>query len=372
MRGVIPCTLLAKIAELLKAQGDERPFIDHFDLVAGTSTGGLIALALASPLSSVNLEGDQNAIPSYAFKTEKQCFLDRIRRKEPQMTKIGLLPPTVGIEVIHSLYRTYGKKIFPKRQSKLFGAIFIDKYDEKPLEEFLDEKFGDTPLEKAIIPTVLVSYDVAGGGRPYLFDSTDSHGFLMKEAARATSAAPTYFHPYFTKDRETGENLSLLDGGVVASNPVMYAYRTARKLYPDCNRFHILSLSTGKPELQFQINKNTGVIGWLDPSQGAPIQKVYATSIAQAADEYAHDNPQISYTRIESELKQRYKMDVTTPEAIDEMEQEALSMFSSQIDALTDYVKLLAKRNEFNQLKLESLAPMLPKEGHYASETTGA
>ena len=66
------------------------------------------------------------------------------------------------------------------------------------------------------------------------------HGFLLREAARATSAAPTYFSPAVFIDRKTDETLTLLDGGLVANNPILAAYIEGRKLYPEADEFRIL------------------------------------------------------------------------------------------------------------------------------------
>lgn len=372
MRGVIPSYLLSKISNLLKETGDARPFADHFDLIAGTSTGGLIALALASPVGAVSLEAEEGE-PQYQTIRKEQTFFERLLKKEPQVIKTSVLPQTVSIEEIRNLYKVHGKNIFQKKQSKFFGGIFSDKYDEKPFEDFLDSVFHDTPLSKAIIPTLVMSYDASSGGKPFPITSRDSHEFLYKEAARATSAAPTYFRPAFFTDRETGENLTLLDGGLIADNPVMFAYTEAKKLYPSCKRFHILSLSTGKAQLLFKITKSTGVIGWLDPTQGAPIQKIYTTALIQAAEVFARSNPEIEYVRIDGPLKNRYKMDVTDDEAILEMEEEAEEMFQSNKEALDAYVQLLSKRTEFDQLAVQEPGlPALPaKEENDAPETAG-
>lgn len=67
---------------------------------------------------------------------------------------------------------------------------------------------------------------------------------------------------------------TLIDGGVVANNPSLYAYRHAKELYPDAKRFHILSLSTASSDFTFTVSgAGTGVIGWIDPAKGAQFRR---------------------------------------------------------------------------------------------------
>jgi patatin-like phospholipase/acyl hydrolase len=373
MRGVIPSYFLSRFSDLLIAEGDTRPLADHFDLIAGTSTGSIIALALTCPGEKSAL-GTDGAPPSYAYKPVKQSLLGRLLRRPVQFHEIGILPPSADLKRIGTLYKEYGREIFPKRQSMLFGSLFIDKYDSAPFEDFLQEMFRDVPLSEAVVPVLAVSYDISGAGRPFLFTSDDDHQFRFWEAARASSAAPTYFRPAFFIDRQTGENLVLVDGGVVANNPVIYAYAQARKLYPDCPKFHILSLSTGRADMNLQISKNTGVIGWLDPSQGAPIQKILNAAQDQTAATFAQNNPDIDYTRVGRSLKNTYKMDVTTDEAIASMEEEASEMFQEKQDELVKYAKRLSARTEFDQLELLPLSsqPLALEAKNDAPQTTSA
>ena len=73
------------------------------------------------------------------------------------------------------------------------------------------------------------------------------------------------------EDEKTGERIPLIDGGVVANNPVLYAYKEALRLYPETKTFHILSLGTGKSANRLQVDtSNGGVFGGSIQLKGLP------------------------------------------------------------------------------------------------------
>ncbi len=351
MRGIVPSVLLAKLSTLLEELGDNRPLYAHFDLIAGTSTGGLLALALAAPVLKTNLLADTRYI-SYIYTQEPRTFWQRVRRQNGTESLAGTLPFGVDTNTLQTLYLKHGKQIFPKSQGRIFSQIFIDKYDCEPLERFLQHTFKDIPLSEAVVPTLVMSYE-ASSGKPFVLSSTDSHGFLFWEAARATSAAPTFFKPAYLYDRQDQCMQTLIDGGVVANNPSLYAYTEAKRLYPDAKRFHILSLSTASSDFTFTVSgAGTGVIGWIDPAKGAPIQKIYATSQMQVVDHIAQNIPDLSYTRVHGELGQEYKLDATSTLALTSMGKGAEHIYEENKESIRQYAKLLAGRTSFDQLTL--------------------
>ena len=71
MRGIIPAYILSKIDALVKERGDKRPLYAHFDLVAGTSTGALLALGLTAPAGKSALKRD-SLEPFKVFETYRK------------------------------------------------------------------------------------------------------------------------------------------------------------------------------------------------------------------------------------------------------------------------------------------------------------
>lgn len=349
MRGIVPAVLIHQISELLVSMGDERPFYSHFDLIAGTSTGALLALTLTAPIERTRLQIEDRG-PSYIYAPENSTFWQRLRKAKVEPTRIGTLPWGIDTASLERLYRDHGRTIFPKSQSRIIGQIFVDKYDEAPLEQFLQETFGDIALSEAVVPTLIMSYDTEEG-RPFSMISSDSHEFLFWEAARASSAAPTFFKPAFLQDRTLGRQMTLIDGGVVANNPSLYAYIEAKRLYPRAQSYHILSLSTASSDFSFKVGgAGTGVMGWIDPAKGAPIQKIYATAQMQNVDQIASAIPELTYTRIHTPLAEEYKLDETGASALNAMANEARAIFSLHKERIEAYAAHLAARTVFDQL----------------------
>jgi len=202
IRGLVPALVLA---ELERRAG--RPAHELFDLVAGTSTGGILACGLVHP--SAPRSGEQLA----------------------------------------ELYREDGARIFRvplgRRIATGFG-LFDERYGSHGLEDVLERELGDASLAAARRDLLVTSYDLESR-RPYLYKSwrPGAERQTLREAARATSAAPTYFEPVRAVDPQTGERLSLVDGGVYANNPSLCALAEVRRRgLPGAPR--LVSLGTGE------------------------------------------------------------------------------------------------------------------------------
>lgn len=360
MRGIIPAALIHQIAGRLAAMGDERPFAAHFDLIAGTSTGALLALALTAPIGRTRLKIDESG-PYYAYREGVPTFWQRIRKVQADPIAIGTLPWGIDTASLEQLYLEHGTTIFTKNQGRLITQIFMDKYDEVPLENFLKATFGDVPLSDATIPTLIMAYD-AQAGIPFSMSSANDHGFLFWEAARASSAAPTYFKPAYLYDHAEEQMRTLIDGGVVANNPSLYAYIEAKRLYPRASHYHILSLSTASADFSFKASGATGMVGWIDPAKGAPIHRVYATAQMQSVDQVASSIPELSYTRIHAPLAGEYKLDETSQGALESMVASAHEIFAQHQQTIDAYASMLAGRTHFDQLKLGPLDAERPMQ----------
>lgn len=230
MRGVIPAVILAEIEKRT-----HKRIAELFDMIAGTSTGGILALGLAKP-------GADKTKPQFAAQ-----------------------------ELI-GLYETDGPVIF--HRSALYAArsgigVFEEKYRSEGIDATLAKYFGETRLSEALTEVLVTSYEIEKRD-PFFFKRQKAKldpglDFPMRLAARATSAAPSYFEP--VKVQMPIASYSFVDGGVVANNPAMCAYVEAKKMFPAGKAFLVVSLGTGdmvKPIL-YEKAKNWGLAEWAQP-----------------------------------------------------------------------------------------------------------
>jgi len=231
IRGVIPAVLLAEIE---KRTGKRTAQL--FDLMAGTSTGGILALALNKP----GADGK----------------------------------PQYSAEELVSFYIEQGERIFTRTMwHKLAsaGSLIDSKFPASGIEQVLDEFFGDARLRDAVTEVVVTSYEIERR-QPFLFKSANamlvpSYDFPMKQVARATSAAPTYFEPLKIPVAGTTDYFALIDGGVYANNPALCAVVEARTRHPLADDYMVLSLGTGEltRRIPYEDARKWGVAGWAKP-----------------------------------------------------------------------------------------------------------
>ena len=204
IRGIIPAMVVAHIERQMG-----QPAHELFDLMVGTSTGGILALGLARPGQG----------------TPAQFSARRVVR----------------------LYEEHGGAIFARslwRKVRTVGGILEESYSHKALERVLEHHFADATLGECAVPTMVTSYDIQNRSTVFLKSWHSGHTrVLCRDAARATSAAPTYFEP---KALETATHSRvLIDGGVFVNSPSVSAYAEAQKLFPN-EPIALLSLGTGE------------------------------------------------------------------------------------------------------------------------------
>jgi patatin-like phospholipase/acyl hydrolase len=143
------------------------------------------------------------------------------------------------------------------------GGILEEAYSHEALEAILNQYFGDRALSECRVPTMVTSYDIQHRRTVFLKSwHSDHSGLLCREAARATSAAPTYFEP--ANLEWASESHTLIDGGVFINSPSVSAYAEARKLFPD-DEIAMLSIGTGEltRAIPYEAAKTWGSALWV-------------------------------------------------------------------------------------------------------------
>ncbi|OYT46546.1 MAG: patatin [Thermoplasmata archaeon] len=229
IRGIIPCMILKELEG--RAQ---RPISDLFDLIVGTSSGGIISLGLSLP--------GERGMPKYDAKS------------------------------LATFFEREGRNIFHvpvwKRVESAWNLL-DEKYPEKGLEEVLSRYFGESRLKDALRPVMVPAYETESRS-PWFFRSerarvSPNFDFPMKDVARAIMATPTYFPP--KKLESGGDYHSLIDGCVFGNNPGMCAYVEARKMYPERDGFIFVSLGSGKltRRIPHEDARDWGLAQWAHP-----------------------------------------------------------------------------------------------------------
>ncbi|MBV2145137.1 MAG: patatin-like phospholipase family protein, partial [Wolbachia endosymbiont of Pissodes strobi] len=191
IRGIIPAIILAEIEKRTR-----KRVAEIFDLMAGTSTGGIVVVGLC--------------------KKDKQG--------SPQYSANDLV----------EFYREYGPYIFKSsffRQS-ILSWFNCAQYPHKNIESILEKYFGDDTLQNTLNNVLLTSYDIQNNC-PFFFKSwkEDRNFIKLRDVLRAATAAPTYFIPKHLKIDQI--NRVLVDGGVFANNPAACAYASGKRLFPN-------------------------------------------------------------------------------------------------------------------------------------------
>ena len=294
IRGIIPAVILTEIQRRLG-----KDLWQSFDLIAGTSTGGIIALGIGT---------DCNQGQPYAPGELVKLYVDN------------------------------GPAIFKKNFLTPERELILPKYSPDSLEAALAKFFQDTEFLTARTPLLISSYDLQGQ-LPFFFKShriaaDPTYNWKVREIARATSAAPTFFPPLHLV-RGT-EDYALVDGGVFVNNPSMAAYAEARGLYKDAAQFTIVSVGTGdrQDQISYASAAEWGLLGW-----ARQIVPVLMDSVSEAVDFELNSLPGCTYYRLQVPHLQAASsdMDNVTPQNLANLQTVAEDYVKSE-SALLDKI----------------------------------
>ncbi|XP_058097065.1 patatin-like protein 2 [Magnolia sinica] len=278
IRGIIPATILSFLESQLQTIDDDKDarLADYFDIIAGTSTGGLVTAMLTAP--------NENNRPLFAAKDIKDFYLDNCPK---------IFPQTGGL---------FGSAL---KTAKLF--LSGPKYNGSYLHDIVREKLGKVQLHETLTNVVIPTFDIKHL-QPTIFSSyevksTPSLNALLSDICIGTSAAPTYLPAHFfqTKDLQgKTRDFNLIDGGVAANNPALAAMgEVAREIFKgnqdffapkpmDYSRLLVISLGTGSAKAGEKFSaaqaSKWGVLGWLLSDGSNPLVDVFTQASADMVD----------------------------------------------------------------------------------------
>jgi patatin-like phospholipase/acyl hydrolase len=262
IKGVFPAAFLSEIEKSLKS-----PLHRYFDLIVGTSTGGIIALGLGFGLSAARI-------------------LD--------------------------FYYEHGPKIFAEG-SGWIRRIFGSKYSPAALRGALEEVFGDAKLGDSKVRLMIPSFN-ANNGEIHIYKTRHHARFMMDykvsmvDVALATAAAPTYFPAH----KGAGGAL-YLDGGLWANNPVgNAAVEAITWLKRSATDVDILSI--GCTQFPASFVGSTGLKGWAFGFAEAALRAQSGGSLGIAYSLLGHE----SIKRV-NPIAPQGKFSVDNVKAVDEL-----------------------------------------------------
>lgn len=300
VRGIIPATILEFLEEKLQEiDGPDVSIADYFDVIAGTSTGGLVTAMLAAP--------NEKNRPLFAAKDITKFYLENCPH---------IFPPITG---------------FLRRAFRwAFGILNGPKYSGDYLHKILKKNLGDTRLRQTLTNVVITTYDIKIE-QPAIFSTFKAKQDELTDAYLAdvcigSSAAPTYLPAYYFQTHDSSGHtidFNLIDGGVAANNQTLLAINQVTKqalcrnpdfLFPpskarDTGKFLVLSLGTGQKIASYNATDAAkwSMLGWVFNGGKLPIFDMFSQSSADMVDIHASllfqaFKSEKNYLRIQVEL----------------------------------------------------------------------
>lgn len=272
VRGIIPSTILEFLeAKLQELDGPDVRIADYFDIIAGTSTGGLVTAMLACP--------NKNNRPLFTAKGITNFYLEQSSHIFPLITGCA------------------------KFVRALIGPLYSGTY----LHKIIRENLGNIRLHQTLTNVMIPAYDIKFQ-EPAIFSTFAAKSRVLKDALLSdacigTSAAPTVLPAYYFETKDSSgntESFNLIDGGVAANNPTLLAINEVTKealsgnpdfLLPssqirDTSKFLVVSLGTGMTAASYTAAEAAkwGLIQWLLNGSNTPILDMFSQSSADIVD----------------------------------------------------------------------------------------
>ena len=331
IRGIITGKVLEALEEKLneayaKKHGAPRAkpvrLGEYFDMMAGTSTGGILATILLTPSDN-----------------------------DPMYPKFSA---TEAVDLYLKNGATIFKPTWAGRMPGFLEGIGGSKFGGISMEDLLKSYLGEKKLSDLMKPCLITSYDIQDRSAVFVTShdakAKGSKDFPLWQVCRSTSAAPTFFPPAMAR---SGDDFMLhtIDGGLFANNPTMCAFIEALKIFRDeskhmiaADRLMIVSIGTGtvKKKYAFTDAIKWGTLRWVKPIIDIMMSCVSETVDYQLRKLYKTIDLPKQYVRIMPEIDDALaEMDNTTPSNLEALSQVGIKTADMNEDALVEIANML-------------------------------
>ncbi|KZL22063.1 Patatin-like phospholipase [Pseudovibrio axinellae] len=327
-QGLIPIRLLRGLEGKLYERGKSEPLHRYFDLICGTSSGGLIAAGLTAP--------------------------------NPDRTKHG--QPAMTLSDLQNFFELDARELYiNNRRHWLYRCLyhpfgqFNKGIQERPVEQAIKQRVGWSALSCSLTSVLMTAYDLKNRRVVSLRNDTTEHDdYYFWQAVRATTSSPSWFEPARVENLATGDEEIMIDATGFLNDPVLAAYAEARRHGWDPEDIIILSLGNGNPveeKHSFSEAISWGTRGWVSPEEGTPLLSSYmhgqTASTGQYADVLFADMPGVEYIRLNADLP-HFGSDLYSmrPGEVLKLNRVADDLLSSHQDDLNKLADLMEERQD--------------------------
>lgn len=220
IRGLIPAKVLAELEKKLFESEPNKKLYEHFDLICGTSTGAILAIAIALGIPSTDL---------VKFYKENALII----------------------------FPKWYLKVIPSQARAIVTSMYSNKRLKKKLKEvYAAANNGIDPLLQDLKTNVCIPVFNGNDGQINVLKTKHHEEYLRDyklsayDVALSSASAPIYFPPHsfsFSNEHGSGINVNMIDGGIFANNPSLIGiFEATDKMGYDFKDIHLLSLGTGK------------------------------------------------------------------------------------------------------------------------------
>ena len=290
MRGIIPATVLSYVEEKTG-----KPVGQVFDYICGSSTGGLVALAMA--------------------------------KENPPSAKALL-----------DVYQDSGPKIFSSSitwKVRNLGQLAGPKYNNAELFKATQGILGEQKMSQAATPCMVTTYDLSTRQTTFISSYNTPDDMMMTDAAMMTTAGPTYFAPW----------KNCIDGGTVDNNPALSGSIEASRLF-NCSveDLLVLSLGTGSSAQPYD---GKAAAGWGLLSWATPLVSIFSDGTSDLHEYHLNRLlPIDNILRLQTILcGDMADMDNATGQNIALLQERGRSVVAENKDCLDAFIERLMKKS---------------------------